>query len=46
MDQESFNDDEQIFQDVVMKSAIAHRMKRNANSKDLSFTPIQLTNML
>ncbi len=46
MDRESANDDEEIFQDVVIKSAIAHHLKRNVSSRDLSFTPIQLTNML
>jgi hypothetical protein len=29
-----------------MKAAIAHCLKRNANLKDLSYPPIQLTNML
>jgi hypothetical protein len=46
MDQESANDDEEIFQDVAMKLAIAHHLKRNVNLMDLSFTPIQLTNMI
>jgi hypothetical protein len=46
MDQESAIDDDEVFLDVVIKSAILHHLKRNANSRDLSFTPIQLTNML
>jgi hypothetical protein len=46
MGQESADDDEEVFQDIVIKSAIAHRLKRNASSRDLSFSPIQLTNML
>jgi hypothetical protein len=31
---------------AVIKSAMAHRLKRNASSKDLSFMPDQLANML
>ncbi len=46
MNQENNDNNEQVFQDVLMKTAIAHRLKRNISSKDLSFTIIELTNMI
>ena len=46
MDQENDANDEQVFQDVLMKTAIAHRLKRQSSSRDLSFTIIELTNII
>ena len=46
MDQVNDANDEQVFQDVLMKTAIAHRLKRQSSSRDLSFTIIELTNMI
>ncbi len=46
MDQKSVDGNDKVFQDVVMRLAITHHLKRNASSRDLSFTSIQLTNML
>ena len=34
------------FLDALVKSAIAHRLKRNTSSRDLSFTPQQLKDLL
>jgi hypothetical protein len=33
MDQESVNDNKQVFKNVMMKSAIMHCLKSNANSR-------------
>ena len=45
-DQENNDNDEQVSQDVLMKTAITHLLKRNTSSRDLSFTIIELTNMI
>ncbi len=46
MDKENNDGNEQVFQDVLMKTAITHRLKRQSSSRDLSFTIIELTNMI
>jgi hypothetical protein len=38
--------EDMVFEDVLMKSAIAHRLKKNTSSRDLSFTITELLNML
>jgi hypothetical protein len=46
MGQENDDNDEQVFQDVLMKMAIAYHLKRKTRSRELSFTVIELTNMI
>ena len=46
MAREDGDDNNGEFSDAVERSAVAHRLKRNTSSKDLSFTPQQLENIL
>jgi hypothetical protein len=46
MTREDGDDNNGEFCDAVERSAVAHRLKRNTSSKDLSFTPQQLENIL
>ena len=43
---EDGEDNDGEFSDALLQSAIAHRLKRNTSSKDLSFTPQQLEDLL
>ena len=46
MAQEDGDDNDGEFSDALKKPAIAHCLKRNTSSIDLSFTPQQLENLL
>ena len=39
-------DNDGEFSDALVKSAIAHRLKRNTSLRDLSFTPQKLEDLL
>ena len=41
-----FSRAEREFSDALVKSAVAHRLKRNTSSRDFSFTPQQLEDMI
>ena len=46
MARENRDDNNGEFSDAIDRSAVAHCLKRNTSSKDLSFTPQQLENIL
>ena len=41
-----FSRAEREFSDALVKSAVAHRLKRNTSSRDFSFTPQQLEDIM
>ena len=45
-EQNGEDNDEGEFSDALVRSAVAHLLKRNTSSRDLSFTPQQLEDML